>query len=62
MKKMHYISPQIVTIPIKVRPLLTGSPFMEGETISEFMEGETISEGEVDDVPEEDWDDEEEGL
>jgi hypothetical protein len=53
MKKMHYISPQIVTIPIKVRPLLTGSPFMESETISE---------GEVDDVPEEDWDDDEEGL
>lgn len=34
MKKMHYIRPQIVTIPIKVRPLLTGSPFMEGDTTS----------------------------
>ena len=32
MKKMHYIRPQIVTIPIKVRPLLSGSPFTEGET------------------------------
>ena len=50
MKKMHYIKPKVVTIPIKVRPLLTGSPFMEGETIS----GEGVY-----DVPIEDWDDEE---
>jgi hypothetical protein len=32
MKKMLYIRPEMVIIPIKVHPLLTGSPFTEGET------------------------------
>lgn len=51
MKKMHYIRPQIVTIPIKVRPLLSGSPFTEGDT--------TSGGGAYNDP---DWDYDEEGL
>lgn len=53
MKKMFYISPQIVTMLIKVRPLLTGSSFVEGETIDG---------GGINDIPVYDWDDDEEGL
>lgn len=51
MKKKYYISPKIVTILIKVQPLLSGSPLTEGETIN----GEGIN-----NVP--DWDYDEEGL
>lgn len=51
MKKMLYIRPKMVTIPLKVHPLLTGSPFTEGET--------TNGGGAYNDP---DWDYDEEGL
>ena len=51
MKKNHYISPQIVTIPIKVQPLLSGSPFTESETTSGGGAGTDLY-----------WDDDDEGL
>ena len=50
MKKMLYIRPEMVIIPIKVHPLLTGSPFVDGETTGG---------GGVNDVPVEDWVDDE---
>ncbi len=49
MKKTLYIRPEMETISLEVQFLLTGSPFVEGETIDGGGTG---------DIPKEEWDDE----